>query len=276
MICLIVSKDILSCGKAVNMGSLHSMSEIDFDRFRNISFEGFKQLAQDDSLTQYERIGFPNSYREGYEDNIFKDITSKLQNLLKEDQFVIDIGSGCSDLPVMLINLCRKQGHKLLLVDSPEMLAHLPDEPFIVKMPAYYPDECPELFDDYEGKIDVILTYSVLHYVFAEGRLFDFLDRSLSLLSERGEMLIGDVPNIAKRKRFFNSKAGIEFHQQFTGTDEVPATTFNRLESGQIDDSVILSIILRCRYAGFDAYWLPQANALPMANRREDILVRKP
>jgi len=41
-------------------------------------------------------------------------------------------------------------------------------------------------------------------------------------------------------------------------------------------DSVIMSIILRSRNAGFDAYWLPQAEILPMANRREDVLIIKP
>ena len=59
-------------------------------------------------------------------------------------------------------------------------------------------------------------------------------------------------------------------------TDEIPEVNFNVLEPGQIDDAVILSIIMRCREAGFNAYWLRQADDLPMANRREDILIRKP
>jgi len=248
----------------------------DYNRFKNLTFEDFRRMAQDNTLSQYEKIGFPNAYREGREERIFQDIARKLGNLSKKNQLVMDIGPGCSGLAFMLIDLCRGQGHALLLIDSQEMLDRLPDEPFITKVPAYYPSECLWLFDKYTGKVNVILTYSVLHYVFAEGNLFDFLDRSLSLLAEGGEMLIGDIPNIAKRKRFFNSSAGIKFHQQFTGTDEVPAVTFNTLEAGHIDDIVIASLILRCRQAGFDAYWLPQPDDLPMANRREDILIRKP
>ena len=42
---------------------------------------------------------------------------------------VLDVGPGCSDLPRLLIDLCRQQRHHLLLCDSAEMLAHLPDEP---------------------------------------------------------------------------------------------------------------------------------------------------
>ena len=252
------------------------MAAVDYDRFKNLTFEGFRRLARDDTLSQYESIGFPNAYREGKEEGIFQDIASKLSNLGKRDQVVMDIGPGCGGLAFMLIELCRKRGHSLLLVDSREMLDRLPDEPFMTKVPACYPRDCRWLLDKYAGRVNALLTYSVLHYVFAEGNLFDFLDRSLSLLAEGSEMLIGDIPNISKRKRFFSSQSGIEFHQQFTCTNEVPEITFNTLEAGQIDDAVIVSIILRCRDVGFDAYWLPQPDDLPMANRREDILIRRP
>ena len=89
-------------------------------------------------------------------------------------------------------------------------------------------------------------------------------------------MLIGDIPNISKRKRFFRSAAGVAYHQAFMKTDEEPVVDFNTIEDGKIDDAVLLSLLLRCRTAGFDAYLLPQASALPMANRREDILIMRP
>jgi hypothetical protein len=252
------------------------MSSNDLKRFANLTYEDFKTLAKDQTLSQYEKIGFPDAYRAGKEEGIFHDITCKLTNLNKKKQIVTDIGPGCSDLAFMIINLCREQGHSLILIDSQEMLDQLPNEPFITKIPAYYPQECTWIFDQYSGKIDAILSYSVLHYVFAEGNLFDFLDRSLSLLSDSGEMLLGDVPNISKRKRFFSSKNGIKFHQQFTGKNEVPDVIFNVLEPGQIDDAVVSGIIARCQHSGFDAYCLPQPEGLPMANRRDDILIRKP
>jgi hypothetical protein len=122
----------------------------------------------------------------------------------------------------------------------------------------------------------VILTYSVLHYVFVESNVWDFLDQSLALLSHGGEMLIGDVPNVSKRKRFFSSPAGVKFHQEFMQTQEAPEVVFNQIERRQIDDSVIFSLLLRARQQGFDAYVWPQPDDLPMANRREDILIRRP
>lgn len=252
------------------------MAKSVYDRFKNITFDDFRKLAKDDSLSNYEKIGFPNSYRDGKEELIFQDITRKLNSLTQSNRLIMDIGPGCSGPAFMMIDLCRENGHALILVDSQEMLDHLPSEPFIVKVAGHYPRDCMQLFEMYAGKVNALLTYSVLHYVFAEGNLFEFLDLSLGLLADGGEMLIGDIPNISKRKRFFASPNGIRFHQQFTGADEIPQVQFNELEAGQIDDAVIQSILSRSRNAGFDAYWLPQANELPMANRREDILIRKP
>jgi hypothetical protein len=247
-----------------------------YDRFKDLTFDDFRRLAQDDALSPYEKIGFPNAYRDGKEELIFQDIARKVPNLAQDNKIIMDIGPGCSGLPLMTIELCRNKGHTLVLLDSEEMLGHLPDEPFIVKVPGMYPAGCEWFFQKYAGRVDAILTYSVLHYVFAESNLFDFVDKSLSLLAAGGEMLIGDVPNVSKRKRFFSSANGIRFHQSFTETNEVPAVQFNTIETGKIDDAVILSVLLRCRNSGFDAYVLPQADDLPMANRREDILITKP
>jgi hypothetical protein len=50
---------------------------------------------------------------------------------------------------------------------------------------------------------------------------------------------------------------------------------FNSLESGQIDDGVILGLVARMRAAGLHAFVLPQGPDLPMATRREDILIMR-
>lgn len=240
------------------------------------TFGDFKERARDDSLTQYEKVGFPNCYREGKEELIFADIERKLPNLSKGSQLVLDIGPGCSGPALMMIDCCRRQGHQLILIDSQEMLNLLPKEPFVQEFAGRYPDQCRSVFDNYAGQVNVIVCYSVLHYIFAETNLFDFLDRSLTLLAPGGEMLIGDIPNVSKRRRFFSSPNGIRFHQSFTGTAEVPDVRFNQPEPGKIDDAVLLSLLLRARTAGYDAYILPQPETLPMANRREDMVILKP
>jgi hypothetical protein len=251
------------------------LSDDQYRKFARLTFDDFRRMALDDSLSKYEKIGLPNSYREGKEELIFQSVVSNLSRLCETGKVVLDIGPGCSDLPKMMIDLCRERDHTLLLVDSAEMLAHLPDDGFIRKIPAYYP-QCEPLFRDYSSKVDVILVYSLFHAIFVEGNVWDFLDRSLELLAEGGEMLIGDIPNISKRRRFFSSSNGVRFHQQFMNTQSLPEVHFNSLERHQIDDSVIMALISRARIQGFDAYVLPQRPDLPMANRREDVLIRRP
>jgi hypothetical protein len=245
-------------------------------RFDSLTFAGFRELATAEGLSRHERVGFPDSYREGYEAAIFRDVCAKLTNLSRRGQTVFDIGCGCSDLPLLLADISKKQSHKLVLCDSEEMLAHLPDEPGVDKSTGCFPRDSAELLREFAGRVDAILTYSVLQYVFIESSVFDFVDACLSLLAPGGQLMIGDIPNVSKRKRFFASAAGVRCHQQITGTDEVPAVLFNTPERSKIDDAAVLSIIARVRAAGFDGYVLPQAVDLPMANRREDVLITRP
>ena len=251
------------------------MKREDLERFKNLSFDDFRRLARDETLSRYEKIGFPNTYREGKEELIFQDILRKLPNLQIPGQTVMDVGPGCSDLALMEIAWAREKGHRLIFVDSQEMLDLLPDVPFLRKVSCYYPTGCPELLYEMKGQVDVMIVYSVFHYIFADGKMFEFLDKSLALLAAGGEMLIGDIPNISKRKRFFSSEAGIQFHKAFMQTDEPPVVAFSVLEDGKIDDSVIMALIMRARSFGFEGYWLPQPEHLPMANRREDVVIKR-
>lgn len=247
-----------------------------FSKFANLTFEDFRELAKDPSLSRHEKVGFPDSYRDGKEEEIFIDVCKKLSCLELTGKTVLEIGPGCSELPIMLSELCEKNSGRLIFVDSEEMLSHLPSAAHVTKFAGSFPSALGNDFDKLVGKIDAIVAYSVIQYIFAEGNLWDFVDRCLLLLATGGEILFGDVPNISMRKRFFSSEAGAQNHRQFTGRDEKPEVLFNQLEPGQMDDSVVLAIIARARAQGFHAWVVPQSPSLPMANRREDILIIRP
>jgi hypothetical protein len=249
---------------------------VDPAKFANLRFEDFRQLALDPGLSRHEKVGFPSSYREGKEDAIFADMQAKLQVLQRPGPTVLEIGPGCSALPVQLAALCAQRGGRVIFVDSAEMLALLPEGPHIEKLPGAFPAAVGHRFDALRGRVDAIVAYSVIQYVFAEGNLWDFLDRCLLLLADGGELLLGDLPNQTMRKRFFASEAGQRQHREYTGRDEKPVVEFNRPLPGEMDDSVVLALLARARAQGFHAWVVPQAAALPMANRREDILIRKP
>lgn len=244
-------------------------------QFSNLTFDDFRVLATDSALSRHEKVGFPDSYREGKEEAIFADASGKLKALQGTNRIVLEIGPGCSGLPIMLAELCERSGHRLILVDSAEMLSHLPEASFIEKIAGRYPD-IPEFAHRYANQIDAIIAYSVIQYVFAEGNLWRFLDQALLLLADGGEILLGDVPNCTMRKRFFSGDAGKQSHQDYTSTIDLPPVSFNVPEPDKMDDSVVLGLLARARAQGFHAWVVPQAPDLPMANRREDILIRKP
>ena len=67
------------------------MESENYKRFASLTFNDFRRMAEDDSLSIYEKIGFPNSYREGKEELIFDDIEAKLPSLSGRDKIVLDI-----------------------------------------------------------------------------------------------------------------------------------------------------------------------------------------
>jgi hypothetical protein len=243
---------------------------------QELTFNDFKDLARDPGLTQYGKIGFPDSYRKGKSKAIIADIDTKVPLLHTKNKMIVDIGCGCSDLVKDLIKICKKNKHKLILVDSQEMLDLIPNASCIIKLAGYFPN-MPELLKEYVGKIDYVLTYSVLHYVFTENNIYNFIHKALDLLKNNGLFLIGDIPNLNKRNRFLQSKEGIKFQQNKVKFDK---ENVNRVSmpndlSQKIDDAVILSILMRYRNYGYETYLVPQNGNLPMVNRREDILIIK-
>lgn len=255
----------------------HVMKSSDLKKFQNLGYKDFEKMAKDCRLSQYEKIGFPDEYRQGKEKAIYHDIISKIPSLQNNNKCILDIGPGCSDLPHYLIDLCKINQHHYYLIDSQNMLDHLPDSAFIHKISGFFPNETRNFIQTHEKYFDAIIAYSIFHYIFVETNLWDFLDSCLMMMKEKSYMLIGDIPNISKRNRFFSSQSGIAFHKNFINDQKSsPTISFNQIEKDKIDDSVIFGILLRARNQGFDAYLLPQNENLPMSNRREDILIIKP
>lgn len=252
------------------------MGDADYARFAELSFDDFRRLANDEQLSPYERIGFPDDYRKGYERAIFEDICRKLPAIVSgSGSLVVDIGPGCSELPQMVRAACEERDHQLVFVDSPEMLDHHPDGPGLRKIAGRFPEVASEI-DDLRGTAGAVLAYSVLQYVFEDGSVFGFLDAALELLAPGGALLIGDLPNASMRSRYFASDAGRARHEEFSGGSTPPPVSFNELQRGRLDDAAVLGLVARARAAGFHAWVVPQDPRLPMANRREDLLAVRP
>lgn len=237
------------------------------------SFEDFKIRALDNNLSKWEKIGFPDSYRNGKEQDLFQDIRVKLD--LEKSDFILDIGCGCSDLVTSLINFCRNENKKLYLLDSGEMLSNIDNNLFYESV-TLIPGKFPET--DVKNKLsafrfDSIIVYSVIQYIYNEGNLFKFIHECVNYLNPGGKLLIGDIPNFESRKRFLESEEGIQFISNFDKS--LNTIGLSHKDEERIDDSIVMSILLRFRKFGCETYLLPQPNTLPFANRREDILIIK-
>lgn len=256
---------------------LSQAREIDFAAV-DLDFEAFRSLARNPHLDANERIGFPRAYREGYDAAILADILRKLPILTEtEGKLIVDVGPGCAELPRAIIDVCAQRRHRLVLVDSAEMLAELPNvDGVTLKVDGAFPGNAEAVRAAAPPGADALICYSVLHYMYVDTNLFDVVDATVALLAPEGRALFGDIPNVSKRRRFFASPTGKAFHRAFTGRDEDPDVRFNEPSPGKIDDAVLLGLIQRAQLAGCDAYLLPQAEGLPMANRRDDLLIAKP
>ena len=245
-------------------------------RFSRLTYEHFRSMAEDSTLSANEKIGMPDATRLGFDESILADILPKLPSLARRGHTVVDIGSGCGTFAHHFIAYCRKLEHSLLLVDSQEMLKHLPDCPGVSKVEGRFPANERLITEQIPKGADVVIVYGVLSVVFADSNPFLFLDRAAALLQSGGHLLVGDVPNASKLRRFLATDAGVRYHREYLRTEEAPRLDVFESPTDRIDDGVVLGIIDRMRRRGFDAYVVPQSESLPLANRREDILIVRP
>ena len=238
-----------------------------------LSFDDFKNRASDESLSKWEKIGFPDSYRKGNEALIFNDLVLKTNLSKKQSKTILDIGCGCSDLVSLLIQYCVSSEKELYLNDSEEMLSNIEMEgnKSIHLISGKFPDQALNKIT--EKKFDLILLYSVIQYVYHDQNMYSFIHDCLNLLNSGGQLFIGDIPNYDTRERFLNSEEGKSFLNKDFSKNKSVNIKHDRDE--RIDDTIVLSILSRFRSFGYETYLLPQDNDLPMGNRREDILIQK-
>jgi SAM-dependent methyltransferase len=247
-----------------------------FERFSGLDYEAFRRMAADPTLSSHERSGFPDALREGAEGLILDDIEAKIPALRDARGLsVVDLGCGANPLTEAIIRRCHERTHRLTLVDSPEVLAHHQAVLDVRLVAGRFPG-APFLLADAVGACDAVIAYSVLQVAFAEASVHAFVDAALTLLAPGGRLLLADLPNASMRRRFLHSAAGRAFHREYTGRDDEPPVTWARQLVGALDDGVLFGLVARARDAGFHAWLVPQGEGLPMANRREDLLIARP
>lgn len=242
-------------------------------RFSDLVAEDFRLLATDNGLSANERAGFPDAFRSGRDTEIIQDLASKAPALAGRGKTIVDLGAGCSDLSMALNRFCAERDHHLVIVDYPEVLAHHVERHGLSRVPGLFPDVAGAVAELVgEGGAEVVLAYSVLQYT--GDSMEAFVRAATDLLGEGGRCIVADIPNADMRDRFAKSRAGRAYHHAVWGDSEPPEQPSR---SGHpLTDARILSLIGELRERGLHAWIAPQDARLPMANRREDLLIAKP
>jgi len=250
------------------------MGKIDLAKVE-LNYERFREFAKNRDLSERERIGFPENYRAGYEKEILTDIVLKLEFDFRKGARLLDIGCGASPMTSAILRAAKDFDISAVMNDSPEMLALIDENLPFEKLPGRFPEVLDKALDMHPEGYDLILCYSVLHYIIMETSIFDFIDAICLALKPGGCALIGDIPNLSKRRRFFASQEGIAFHKSFMKTDLPPEVDHFGIQRNAIDDAVLSSLVARAHANGSDAYIVPQPRSLPMFNRRDDMLIQR-
>ena len=207
------------------------------------------------------------------EEFIISDILEKLLPI-KTDSF-LDIGCGSGDISYTISELVAST----TLCDNEKSLERI-NKIYSKNNFNFYPTNFLDA-DFGENKFDKILCYSVLQCLSGEEELFDFVDKIISLISARGRVLIGDIPNKDKLRRFLESKRGESFNKVWLNKKKENGVKYTKIEDYlskdhefvEINDNLILKIISYVRSKNLNAYIYEQNVSLPFGNSREDIVI---
>ena len=206
---------------------------------------------------------------------VVPDVESKLA--LAPDNSLLEIGCGPGNLLIPLsFRVARAIG-----IDHPDVTA-LARARFLDARVEFVAGCFPGAST--EGPIDRVLVYAVLHYLPDMPAIFALLDAAVALLAPAGRLLLGDLPNSDRKRRFMSSPAGraFEVEWQRRRADEIakgpdPLSAIQGLPCvSSFDDATIMELVHRYRQQGFHVYVLPQPPELPFGHTREDILIVRP
>ncbi len=231
------------------------------------SFENYGRRVRL-GVTSTEMSGrYPS--QEVAERRILLDVVTKLD--IEPHDTVLDIGCGVGLLAGPLSYLVSG----VTGIDHPEVVDALRSRcPGVEAIPGDFRD-----LDLGTQKFTKIVIYGVVQNLPDEAAVTDFLQKALNHLHPGGRLLVGDIPNIDKKRRFQATSYGAEFEKLWASKNGSASTIDEKAllpESRRIEftDAIVASIFKNVRSSGYEAFVLPQPEDLPWGFTREDLLVR--
>ena len=204
---------------------------------------------------------------------ILEDIWNKISQ--KDNQDILDLGSGCGPLANLIMERCISSSHSLTMMDQGPVIAE------IVKFNQYssqvnlvrgiFPYESILLGGQ---KFDSIILYGVIHYATDPT---NFVYSLIEFLKPGGHLLIADIPNSDKKRRFLSTDHGMQIDKEYRSAFK-PNNVITGIESTppiELNDGFVTTLLGLIRAKDCESFLLPQPIGLPFCFTRDDVLVVK-
>lgn len=238
------------------------------------TFQQYGVLA-DTELSHSVKSGRYRAHVEN-EPHLIRDVLEKLD--LRPSDRLLEIGCGAGNVLIPLSFMVAEATG----IDHPKVVERL-GKRFADSRLRLIGEDFLDYRSGPEEGYEKILINSVLAALSDEAEAFRFVDKAAGLLIPGGRLLVGDVANVDKKKRFLETAFGRTFSREWqarvTSTDgaveENEAAAILNVDDKVFTptDDFVLGLIRRFRCPGWEAYCLPQPANLPFGYTREDILI---
>ncbi len=206
------------------------------------------------------------------EKRIVADLLHKLA--IEPEDTLLEIGCGPGSLALPLSYLVTETS----VVDHQDVLARLKSRGGAKDIRLYPGDFADVTINQQFSKI---LLYSVLHYLPDFDSIAKFVRKAFDLLLPEGRMVLGDLPNEDKKRRFLASAKGKTFIEEWNlavaGSDQDfhAKHTISTPNTFGFHDKAVFQLAELVRSWGAETYVLPQPPNLPFGHTREDLVIIK-
>ena len=201
-----------------------------------------------------EKLGFYNLHRNANEKIISEHIWFLLGYFnLNRSVKILDIGSGGSELSRQILNISNANDCNYIINDSEEIISQSVLKNYKNICTGRFPDVLNNLKKDY-GSFDVILCYSVWHYIRNDNLVNVFFEAAKEILNGGGLIFLGDVPILEQKLANSHSNHSREINVK------------NAFSYSEIQD------YLKVLGNEFSLYISPQPRSLTLSPHRSEIL----
>ena len=171
-----------------------------------------------------------------------------------------------------MVKYAKKNKINLTLNDIPEVIRFLKKRYKKNKNIKYLSGEFQK--QKIKKRFNKVLCYSVIQ---CTNNPKVFFNEILNIVSDQSSILIGDIPNTSKKKRFLTSKFGKKFEEKRIKKkiNNINKYLKENKQNNLINDELIKEFLIKSKKKGFNFFILRQDSKLPFSYTREDILVEK-